>query len=106
MLGTDSQESTVEALRHDPTLPDFDEVIKDLADDDAASGKRRILCPKCGWSPGPGDLWMCRCGCSWNTFETGGECPDCSHKWHQTQCLLCGEWSPHDDWYTDDRPDS
>lgn len=105
MFASDSRLTSFEALKHDPALPDLDDAIKNLSDDDESTGGRRIRCPKCGWSPGPGDQWMCRCGCGWNTFETGGKCPECGRQWHLTQCLLCGEWSPHDDWYAEDPPD-
>ena len=58
-----------------------------------------IRCPHCGWQPGPQDLWSCACGHFWNTFDTGGVCPACLYQWKETQCLLCGKWSPHSDWY-------
>src|SRR6201998_1188981 len=35
----------------------------------------RIRCPLCGWSPRKQDKWVCTCGHSWNTFDTGGVCP-------------------------------
>jgi hypothetical protein len=38
-------------------------------------------------------------GTSWNTFDTGGVCSACLHQWASTQCLKCGGWSPHSDWY-------
>lgn len=82
-----------------PRVPLPDDVVSILEDEDDSSGKGRIRCPRCGWQPGSGDLWMCRCGHSWNTFETGGRCPSCSRQWQHTQCLVCGEWSPHQDWY-------
>ncbi len=59
----------------------------------------RIRCPRCGWSPGKNDTWSCTCGHCWNTFDTGGVCPECLHQWTSTQCLSCGKWSPHSDWY-------
>jgi hypothetical protein len=37
----------------------------------------RIRCPLCGWSPRKEDKWFCTCGNEWNTFDTGGVCPDC-----------------------------
>jgi hypothetical protein len=40
----------------------------------------RIRCPLCGWSPGKDDHWSCTCGNSWNTFDTGGVCPNCLHQ--------------------------
>jgi hypothetical protein len=59
----------------------------------------KIRCPLCGWTPRREDRWMCTCGHSWNTFDTGGVCPVCLHQWKETQCLSCGRWSPHSDWY-------
>lgn len=70
---------------------------------DVTAGRRgchgRIRCPRCAWEPGPGDRWMCVCLHAWNTFETGGVCPACDHRWTKTQCLRCAEWSRHEDWY-------
>ena len=86
-------------VKQGPRVPLSDDVVKIVDDEDEARGKGRIRCPRCGWQPGPSDLWMCRCGCAWNTFDTGGRCPDCGRRWLKTQCLLCGEWSPHDAWY-------
>ena len=64
----------------------------------------KIYCPKCRWEPRDWDIWVCQpsCGHEWNTFDTGGVCPSCSHVWDQTQCPMCGQWSPHLDWYHDD----
>jgi hypothetical protein len=61
----------------------------------------KIFCPKCEWVPQPSDLWMCEspCGHLWNTFETGGVCPQCGRNWEDTQCLRCQAWSRHADWY-------
>jgi len=64
-----------------------------------------IKCPKCSWKPGSVDKWACSCGFIWNTFETGGKCPQCSKQWEYTQCLGppfasgCRAWSKHIDWY-------
>ncbi|HTS65134.1 MAG TPA: hypothetical protein VMH28_24090 [Candidatus Acidoferrales bacterium] len=66
----------------------------------AGTGEPRIRCPKCGWSPRAEDRWGCTCGHAWNTFDTGGVCPGCMYQWKVTQCLRCGEFSPHSDWYT------
>jgi hypothetical protein len=35
----------------------------------------------------------------WNTFDTGGVCPDCGKVWTETQCLSCHRWSRHRAWY-------
>lgn len=87
------------ALKRGPTAPGADDLISILTSDDETSGKGRIRCPKCGWRPEAGDLWMCNCGCFWHTFDTGGRCPDCGRQWLHTQCKACHEWSPHQDWY-------
>ena len=65
-------------------------------------GEGKIQCPKCHWKPSESDRWACTCEHSWNTFETHGRCPGCGKQWTQTQCLHCGDWSPHEDWYVDD----
>ena len=74
-----------------------------------------VRCPRCAWRPRPSDRWSCLgggapeyfaggCGTSWNTFETGGRCPGCSHQWQWTSCHRCEEWSLHVDWYEGSRP--
>jgi hypothetical protein len=61
----------------------------------------RIKCPACGWRPGKHAKWTCDPGCGhcWNTFETGGVCPECRKAWEKTACLECTVWSSHDAWY-------
>jgi hypothetical protein len=63
----------------------------------------KIRCPRCAWRPSPHDRWYCDpgCRCQWNTFATAGVCPQCSKEWAETACLMCHQWSPHADWYTD-----
>jgi hypothetical protein len=72
-----------------------------------------IRCPVCEWKPGKSSKWYCGscpdpegflggCGTSWNTFDTRGLCPGCKHQWRWTSCLVCGVWSPHDEWYVSD----
>ena len=57
-------------------------------------------CPRCRWEPDPAAEWQCdKCGCCWNTFQTYGRCPTCYFQWTETDCLKCGERSPHEDWY-------
>lgn len=58
-----------------------------------------IRCPRCNQSPSPEDRWLCKCGHRWNTFETRGLCPGCNYQWEITACLVCGESSPHAEWY-------
>ena len=75
-----------------------------------APGKARIRCPHCLWQPRRNSIWTCLpigapeylargCGHSWNTFDTQGLCPGCSHQWLHTSCLACGQWALHVDWY-------
>jgi hypothetical protein len=59
----------------------------------------RIRCPKCKWSPRGHELWQCKCGHRWHTFDTGGVCPACLYQWQVTQCFQCVQYSPHSDWY-------
>jgi len=63
------------------------------------SGGLRIRCPRCRWQPRQEDRWGCTCGHTWNTFDTGGVCPQCRTVWQKTQCLHCQLWSHHEDWY-------
>ena len=64
-------------------------------------GNRRIRCPHCSWQPTRHDLWSCRCGFHWHTFDTGGKCPSCSYQWKDTQCPKCYKWAAHIAWYED-----
>ena len=75
-----------------------------------APSNGRIRCPHCRWQPERGSRWLCYpagapefffggCGASWNTFDTRGRCPGCSHQWRFTSCLACSKWALHDDWY-------
>ena len=60
-----------------------------------------IFCPECKWRPRAEDRWSCvpSCGTMWNTFWTHATCPGCTYTWQLTQCLSCGEVSPHEAWY-------
>ena len=63
----------------------------------------KICCPVCNWEPDGKPYWQCSCGKVWDTFSTGGRCPDCKKVWEQTQCIQhaggCTIMSPHLDWY-------
>jgi hypothetical protein len=78
--------------------------------EDLKNSTQRIRCPICKWPPNRFSRWTCwdcghpeyyfeGCGTEWNTFDTGGVCPGCSHKWIWTTCLSCWGWSKHEDWY-------
>jgi hypothetical protein len=70
---------------------------------DVAAGRDKLRCPLCAWVPRKSDRWFCTCGCAWNTFDTGGRCPECSYQWTETQCFACEEFSPHRAWYAGER---
>jgi hypothetical protein len=83
-------------------------VVEESGDETPDAG--RVRCPLCGWRPQSSSLWGCDdcghpeyfyggCGRVWNTFDTGGLCPGCGHRWRWTSCLYCGGWSLHEDWY-------
>jgi len=85
----------------DRSRPPFGE-LPDVVDDPLRTEDGgRIRCPKCTWQPRKSDRWFCnRCNqARWNTFETRGVCPVCSHHWTWTACLACTAWSLHEDWY-------
>jgi len=60
-----------------------------------------IRCPQCDWTPRARNLWACKCGHNWNTFDTRGLCPACGCQWEVTACFQCGAISPHLEWYAD-----
>ena len=77
---------------------------------DAELASAKIRCPRCAWQPDRRSRWFCLpmgapeffangCGHSWNTFDTRGRCPGCSHQWQHTSCHQCTATSPHEDWY-------
>jgi hypothetical protein len=84
------------AVRTEPFM------IRGGASPDAAENERilsHVACPRCHLSPKSTDRWYCSCGNRWNTFETRGLCPACNYQWKETACPVCGELSPHADWY-------
>jgi hypothetical protein len=64
-----------------------------------ASADARQRCPSCRWVPLESDRWACSCGQTWNTFDTGGRCPNCDKQWETTACLSCKATAAHQDWY-------
>jgi hypothetical protein len=78
---------------------------------DEEPGLKSIRCPQCRWQPNASSRWVCAecgppeyfynaCGTCWNTFTTRGLCPGCGHQWRWTLCLMCWQWSLHEDWYS------
>jgi hypothetical protein len=94
--------------REEPAAPDvLGRVFQELEE---KLSRGRIRCPLCAWQPSASSRWACGnskspenfdagCGHVWNTFDTGGVCPGCGHRWQWTACLACGGWSRHEDWY-------
>jgi hypothetical protein len=69
--------------------------------------RQRIRCPACGWVPDGKPHWECElCLTRFDTFKTRAHCPQCPNSWHLTECILCWEHSPHEDWYADEADDS
>ncbi|MGB7208819.1 MAG: hypothetical protein WBD27_09195 [Pyrinomonadaceae bacterium] len=94
--------------------PDDEEIAEKYEITDVDEGLRGIRCPICRWKPDRTSLWTCwdcehpayfynGCGTEWNTFDTSGLCPTCSHQWIWTSCLSCWGWSKHEDWYESER---
>jgi predicted RNA-binding Zn-ribbon protein involved in translation (DUF1610 family) len=60
-------------------------------------------CPACGWVPFALPAWKCKeCGFSWDTFATGGVCPQCGHRHDETACVRCRRISPNRSWRVPD----
>lgn len=58
-----------------------------------------IMCKLCHWTPQTESKWVCNCGHRWNTFLTGGKCPNCLKQWEYTACLKCSKNTDHLYWY-------
>ena len=89
----------------DTTNP-FETVKEKKATNDHRDCGSKIRCPKCKGSPRKNDCWQCLCLHEWNTFDTGGVCPNCTMQWQETFCLACDQWSKHSDWYESSSPSS
>ncbi len=85
-------------------MPEEPGILEPEVDEGTGTDVRgpRIRCPKCGWTPKQNSVWQCTCLFLWNTFDTGGVCPQCMKQWTETACLNCHQWSAHSDWYNDD----
>lgn len=58
-----------------------------------------FACPSCKASPPVGPVWKCnQCGAGFDTFETGGICPQCSARFATTTCLDCRRQAPIAEW--------
>jgi Zn-dependent protease len=61
--------------------------------------RKGFACPSCKTSPPMGSFWKCnQCGTGFDTFETGGVCPQCSARFATTTCLDCRRPAPIAEW--------
>jgi peptidase M50-like protein len=66
--------------------------------------REEFTCPSCKASPPRGSFWGCgTCNAVFDTFESGGVCPNCSMHFPQTACPNCGTFSPYSEWTSEDR---
>jgi Zn-dependent protease len=63
--------------------------------------RQGFACPSCQSAPPVGPFWTCtHCRTQFDTFQTGGVCPQCSARFATTTCLDCrhqsaiAEWQP------------
>ena len=58
-----------------------------------------FACPSCRSAPPLGAYWQCgKCGQLFDTFQSGGVCPNCAAQFVATMCLDCQEQHPMNDW--------
>jgi Zn-dependent protease len=58
-----------------------------------------FACPSCRSAPPLGDFWQCsHCQQRFDTFATGGTCPQCNARFDTTTCLYCAERRPMTQW--------
>lgn len=61
--------------------------------------RQGFACPSCRTAPPLGPFWKCnQCSTSFDTFQTGGTCPQCSAQFETTTCLDCRTSSPIAEW--------
>lgn len=61
--------------------------------------RQGFACPSCKTAPPVGPFWTCnQCNTRFDTFQTGGVCPQCSARFENTTCLDCRQPSPMAQW--------
>ena len=99
----DFDENALEALERLPDVPTFGDLVevRPQADADPRYVERGVKCPHCAWIPDGGHHWQCPIceGEHFNTFEQGGQCPDCEKVFEDTSCPRCDHLSPYDWWW-------
>ena len=64
-----------------------------------APTRAEAACPACHAAPLLGPFWICqRCRTQFDTFATGGVCPNCQEQFPVTTCLHCGAARPIGEW--------
>jgi Zn-dependent protease len=61
--------------------------------------RQGFACPSCRTAPPIGPIWRCnKCQTQFDTFQTGGVCPQCSARFEKTTCLDCHQSNPIPAW--------
>jgi len=61
--------------------------------------RQGFACPSCKTAPPIGLYWRCnKCATQFDTFQTGGVCPQCSARFEKTTCLDCRQSNAIADW--------
>lgn len=61
--------------------------------------RQGFACPSCRTAPPIGAIWRCnKCATQFDTFQTGGVCPQCAATFEKTTCLDCRQSNPIADW--------
>src|SRR5580704_8700008 len=61
--------------------------------------RQGFACPSCRTAPPIGPIWRCnKCQAQFDTFQTGGVCPQCSERFDKTTCLDCRQSNPIAAW--------
>jgi len=61
--------------------------------------RQGFACPSCRTAPPIGAYWQCgNCHQPFDTFQTGGVCPNCEARYATAMCLDCQEQRPMSQW--------
>lgn len=61
--------------------------------------RQGFACPSCRTAPPLGVFWTCnKCATKFDTFATGGVCPQCAARFEKTTCLDCRQAAPISEW--------
>jgi Zn-dependent protease len=66
---------------------------------DKLQRRQGFACPNCHAAPPMGPVWVCDlCGQNFDSFESGGRCPNCGKLHENTMCVECRTMSPIGAW--------